>query len=878
MLAKFIAGVKRHQTQLKLAFGFSILIFVVHVLLKEARVIDWSQVRTSLFDQSATTVGVLVVLGIVAVCPMLFYDYTITRLLPGKFKLSYVLRSGWIVNSLTNLAGAGGVLGASLRAYFYKKDATAKQIIASISKIALFLVAGLSINCWLALAILLLVPQAHQFMHYWVWLAGGGLYFPAVFAFTKLKHGTFFADLTNARQLGLIIGSTVEWGCAAGFFVVIGIMLGVHTNWALVFMLYVSAAVIGVVSLLPGGLGSFDVLMLLEFSHLGIPQTQAVVWLLFFRIFYYFIPFVIGLALLVWQTGARFNRRFDGIPFLVSQKIAHVIVTTLLAVLGLVLLLEATLPTFSLDNHWLVWFSPYSVYFLNQGLNVVFAFALLATTRGIYAKVKRAYVPTLVILAICFINAVVFVQAKGTAVVTALMFLFVVCSKQELTRQSFRYSPASAALDIFIFAGVFLGYIAVGVVNMPRYLLHHEVPTAFLFPAENIWLEGLVGLGLALAVALLLIKYYTGKRAPFLTADFAADRVRHVIATYGGTTTSHLAFVRDKFIYFYQEQQQDKVFFMYRPRGDKLIVMGEPVGDAAAFKPALEQLMRDADEYGYTLVFYEVNEEFTLFLHEFGFDFLKSGEEGFVKLPEFKLAGRKLRGPRALMNKFERAGYQFELLQPPFSPAVMAQLRQISDEWLDGQVEKGFSLGYFDEYYLNQASIAVIKDADGTIIAFANLMPSGADKQILSIDLMRYGADAPSGIMDKMFVELFYYGQANGYATFNLGMAPLANVGVSNFAFLEERIEHLLYEYGTKLYGFQGLRTYKEKYVSYWLPKYTAYRKRSSLALTMLQLAAVVNERVTPANEQQSAKLWEVVANWLVNSAKKQVHRHKNRK
>src|SRR5699024_10507470 len=129
--------------------------------------------------------------------------------------------------------------------------------------------------------------------------------------------------------------------------------------------------------------------------------------------------------------------------------------------------------------------------------------------------------------------------------------------------------------------------------------------------------------------------------------------------------------------------------------------------------------------------------------------------------------------------------------------------------------------------YLNQANISIIKDADNKIVAFASMMPM--DDKTLSIDLMRHSKQAPSGIMDKIFITLFEYGKENGYERFDMGMAPLANVGTSQYRY--------------SFYGFQGLRDYKDKYVSYWLPKYTAYRKRSSIVSTMLEVTSVVNSK-----------------------------------
>lgn len=164
--------------------------------------------------------------------------------------------------------------------------------------------------------------------------------------------------------------------------------------------------------------------------------------------------------------------------------------------------------------------------------------------------------------------------------------------------------------------------------------------------------------------------------------------------------------------------------------------MGEPVGDQAKFSVSIDDFVKEADKSDLKLVFYEINEELTMSLHETGFDFIKTGEDGLVDLDEFTLAGKRHRGERALMHKFDREGYQFEILQPPFSDELMKTLKQISDEWLDNKAEKGFSLGFFDDYYLQQAPITVMKDSRGKIVAFANLMPDG-NKITTSIDLMR---------------------------------------------------------------------------------------------------------------------------------------------
>ena len=335
--------------------------------------------------------------------------------------------------------------------------------------------------------------------------------------------------------------------------------------------------------------------------------------------------------------------------------------------------------------------------------------------------------------------------------------------------------------------------------------------------------------------------YLCSGKDPFETKTFDKQKVQQVIAEFGGNEVSHLAFLRDKELYFYEIDAKPVVFFMYRIKTDKLIIMGEPVGNPTYFQAAVKDFIQKADLYDYQLVFYEINERFTMMLHEFGFDFIKTGEEGLVKLSDFTLQGKKRRAQRALMNKFDREGYEFSFIEPPFTTEQMQELKAVSDSWLGKQVEKGFSLGFFDEEYLNEAPICIVTDQEQKIVAFASMMPMR--ENILSIDLMRHSKDAPSGIMDKIFISLFEYGKEHGYEYFDMGMAPLSNVGESRFSFIGERVARYIYEYGDRFYAFQGLRSYKNKYVTKWNSKYTAYRKRSSLVDAMILVTLTVNQK-----------------------------------
>ncbi|WMX72723.1 bifunctional lysylphosphatidylglycerol flippase/synthetase MprF [Lactiplantibacillus plantarum] len=847
-LQKIGTALNKRMGIIKALFVFSVLLFVITEVGKIAKEVSGAQLANALASQSWWHLLSMVVIGIIAVTPMLTYDVMITKFLPNHYSLGYILKAGWITNTFTNIGGFGGVLGASLRANFYNREATKKQIVFAISKIALFLVSGLSLYCMISLVLVYGFGIGNMYGSYWIWLVGGALYFPAIFIFTRVNDSEFFDGLTLGNVVRLLSGSFGEWTGCVLFFLLIGNFMGLPIDFAAVVPLFVIASVVGEVSMVPGGIGSFDVFMIFGLGAVGVSRPDAVAWLLFYRLFYYIIPFAIGLVLFIHDTGHRLNVRLAGIPKQALQRVAQMVLTVFLYFSGFLMLLMSTVPNFAYNNKLFLQFYPYTFFFINQASSIIMAFLLIGVALGTAGRVKKAFWPTVIVLLIAILNTIRWLVVYDAISMKFVIFLIVILALVALSRHAYyrdrlAFSWGQTLWVSCVYVVTFILYTIVGVYNAPQIHHRHAVPEALFFPSQKLWLFGVIGLVLAAMILIIMYRYFASGYNARLRQTMDAARVKQVIETYGGNEISHLAYLNDKLAYYYQVDGVDQLIFLYQQKADKLIIMGEPFGNQAVLQAALEQLLDDADSDGCSLVFYEISEMLTMRLHEMGFDFIKTGEEGHVKLADFSLAGKRLRGERALMNKFTRDHYEFAILQPPFSADVMAELRAVSDSWLAGETEKGFSLGFFDEQYLNQAPVAVVYDPDHRIVAFANIMPQG-NHQTTSIDLMRSSKSAPSGIMDTVFVHLFEQARDDGYAYFNMGMAPLSGVGVSRYSFIQEKIAHLIYEYGYQLYGFQGLRSYKEKYVTEWEPKYIAYRKRNSLIFTILQLLQVVNTRV----------------------------------
>ena len=67
----------------------------------------------------------MVLAGLLGVIPMLLYDYVVVKLLEkeGKPPMKRMdwLTSAWVTNTINNLAGFGGVVGATLRINFTER-------------------------------------------------------------------------------------------------------------------------------------------------------------------------------------------------------------------------------------------------------------------------------------------------------------------------------------------------------------------------------------------------------------------------------------------------------------------------------------------------------------------------------------------------------------------------------------------------------------------------------------------------------------------------------------------------------------------------------------------------------------------------------------
>jgi phosphatidylglycerol lysyltransferase len=277
----------------------------------------------------------------------------------------------------------------------------------------------------------------------------------------------------------------------------------------------------------------------------------------------------------------------------------------------------------------------------------------------------------------------------------------------------------------------------------------------------------------------------------------------------------------------------------YRVANNIAIALGDPVGPEAEIEPTVCQFLQMCRENGWGLAFYQTLPDFVPVYCRLRLKKLKIGDDALVDLQEFSLEGKSKRELRSKVHQLEEMGIHVLEYQPPVPESIIAQLKTVSDQWLEipGRRERSFTLGHFDPDYLRSTPVLAVVDTAGSMLAFINLI--SVNRNEITGDLMRRRTDVPNGIMDYLFIKLFQYARERGYARVSLGMAPMTGFQEHEQATVVERAINGLFQKLDFLFSFRGLHHYKAKFATSWEPRYLIYRNIMQLPRIALALRRV---------------------------------------
>ena len=617
---------------------------------------------------------------------------------------------------------------------------------------------------------------------------------------------------------------------------------------------YAALVVTGIVLHIPGSLGVLEAGVVLALPQSSEAQVLGAV--LAFRVIYYILPF--GLAALgVGLIELRPALRRISLPVVSQGSLLNTAAPPFIAGLsfmcGMVLLLSGATPALQVRMDLLSEFVPLSVVEASHVTGSVIGFVLLVLASALYRRLDGAW-----LLTVCLLAAGMMVSlTKGLdyeeATVLAIVLGITVIARPAFYRRSFFLHDRPSRLMLTL--------IVIGVAAMIwiTFLANADVPYSTDLWWQVAWESHAprsIRAGLMtslLATVYLLWLGLRPSRPSFATPAQSFAAVRQIVAN-SPDPESNLALTGDK--RFLLSDSGD-AFLMYAVQGKSWIAMGDPVGNPAKYEDLLWRYIELVDRFGGRPIFYQISSENVPLYLNIGLPLLKIGEEATVDLTNFNLQGGARANLRHAMGRAAREAMTFEVVAREDVPAILAQLDAVSAGWLSAKKgqEKQFSVGHFSPDYMLLFDQAVVRQ-HGRIIAFANIWHG--EGSAFTVDLMRHRPDAPNGLMDFLFCSLILWGQQRKYKTFSLGMAPLSGLAKHPLAPTWHRAANLLLSHGENIYGFAGLRSYKEKFRPTWRPRYLAAQGSFSLPAVILDLTLLISRPF--ATDQREPEEWRAKA------------------
>jgi phosphatidylglycerol lysyltransferase len=601
---------------------------------------------------------------------------------------------------------------------------------------------------------------------------------------------------------------------------------------------YLIALAAGAISNVPGGIGVFEFVLLLLLP--AVPKDRLLGALVAYRAIYYFAPFALALVLLgaheVWIHRAPVIRTARLIrAFLIAVTPQAIAIAVFLA--GAVLLFSGATPALGSRLALLRNFVPLSVLELSHLLGSVVGVGLLIIAHGLYRRLHTAWWITIWLLCAGILLSLLKGFDYEEATVLSLVVIVLTVARTRFRRRAslIEQHYSSAWIVAFFLVLLTAGWLVLFAYRHLPYDKELWWQFAFHASAPRSLRASLLAAIIAAAYGLWRV---LRPAPPRFSAPREADLecVAELIEK-GEDTTANLALLGDKNLLFNKERT---ACIMFQTSGSSWVAMGDPIGPTELGEALAWEFLEDCDGMAVSPVFYQVTPERLPLYIDLGLNLSKLGEEARVPLETFSLDGAARADLRQTHRRSGRDGATFEMVARRDVPAILPDLRAVSDAWLaeKNTAEKRFSLGFFDARYIAHFDVGVVR-YQGAIVAFANLWRGGSSE--LSVDLMRYNAAAPKGIVDFMLIECMLWGRAQGFRWFNLGMAPLSGLEEHALAPAWHKLGRMVQRYGETFYNFEGLRKFKEKFDPVWRPRYLAAPDGLAMAGALLDVTALIS-------------------------------------
>lgn len=832
---------KRLVQTLKIAFPLAVIIFVFIQGKKELSRFSLRESLHAIRLISSEYFTGLIVLGGLAVATMFFYDRLLLRSIKAPVSIGKTFRVSWIANTFNGIVGFGGIAGVGIRTVLYRPfTGDASKLLLAIAWMAPSMISGLSL---LGILVLLHVFPAGELLAAkgWLWivLVGVALFFPAYLLFSRWKGR---ANANAKLTFGYTVVSFIEWLAAGSVAYVILFMLKADVSYAEVIGIFTVSAIAGLISMVPGGFGTFDITYLIGLQALGVADSTVFTALLLYRIVYYFIPFTLGLIFAAFEFGGVAVKKFEDHPTLGSYIesgsilwfVQRSIWSSLSAWSVVILLFMTSLFLFTYTFTEPSWESSMfvlplfhgSIFPIVNGILLGASLLILLQLKGLFERTIRAYVMTLASLAICTLLTFLL----GTTIRHTLwlcgMLLFLFLIRSQFTRYRFPLTKST------IFFTSLFGTLLMLLYMMMGYMLaeyHEKSADAATYTLSYVQftttlITGLLVAGVMYAIGVLMFERHLKKP---LGRDWRPDD-QALLTGINGWMYHNVA---DKRVF---SVNGGKIRFPFIIKGRRVIMLGMPrlARMKAKEHDALHFLYEHADRFGLDIVFYQAGIEGMPLLHDYGNDFFKVGEIARYELAE------PVTGPP--LHRYEMAPF-------PLSEPLVQQVMDSAKMW------EGVTPGYLDT--IQQMLIVpdptlqlvrLLDEMDGNrLLGYIVLRIDHTAEMIMIGDIRSCNGLCHPGqdeVLKQLRDIIVWLGQHHECKQLVSGLLPLSHVESDRVPYLwSERTAVAIFRRIRELYP---MNNYRRVWLSLfdvtWEPQYIAFRKQRHMNWTVWRVTRII--------------------------------------
>lgn len=633
-----------------------------------------------------------------------------------------------------------------------------------------------------------------------------------------------------------VLSSALDWIAAAAVLYVL--LPAGSISFGAFFTIFVVGQSAGHTSHVPGGVGIFESIVLVFLTQ-SIAAPDVLAALFAWRAIYYLLPLLAAVVTLAGHELRRLRTRVE-VPEPLAEWFAALgpqVLAMTSFVAGMILLISGATPAEPERVAWLHRQLPLPVTELAHLLGSMAGVSLLLAARGLQLRLAAAWRASALLLAAGVACSLLKGGDWEEAAMLAVALAAVLPSRRRFHRRArLREEPFTpgwvVAIGVVVTGAVWIGLFAYKQQHVSydpslwtTFGPYADAPRFLRATAGA--LAVLVGFGAAHLL-------HPGPSEPTPPTPAELAEARRIIALQP-RADANAALLGDKSLLFNPART---AFLMYGTTRRGWVALGDPVGPPGEREELAWRFREEADRHGAWRAFHLVGDGALGIYREMGLTEVVLGEEAVVALGTFSLEDDARRRLRHAWSDLRRRGVTAEVVAPEAVPALIPELKRVSDAWLARRSarEKGFSTGRFDPAYLACFPHVVVR-AQGRVVAFATVWPAAPGTE-LAVDLLRYTREAPPNVVDFLFVELILWGKAQGWRTLNLGMAPLPDAPEPTPAW--RRLGALVFRHGEHFASFQRLRRYKEKFGAEWCLRYLAAPANPPLPRVVASIAGLI--------------------------------------